>query len=446
MSNMTHQAVISAPNRPEFKAWWMAAVLGFAGLTSYIARLILSSFLDPVRHELGITDSEVSLLQGAAFAIVYAVAAVPIARIADSHNRVRILITSGLVWSMGVLACGFASTFWSFFACRLLVGIGEAALIPAGVSMLADVFPAERRGVAIGILMTGCALGVPACYALGGVLLGFADQGTFTHVPVLGRVTPWRQVLLIIGVASLVVPLLLLSVREPIRVSSGDLGRSIRATAAQFLRLRKTLLPLYLGIALVAVGDFAVYSWLPTLLSRKFYLLPKTVGLWFGTVDGVASVIGMALGGVASDWAARRSGLRARLTLSAVAAGLALIGSLLISGSSAGVALSGLGVWVLFASGFAFTSAYVAIQTMIPAEHRALGLALVAFCNMLLGLGLGPTLVALVTDKAFGDPVAVGFAITAITLPAGALASALFFYVASALRHSAPLQVTTARG
>jgi MFS family permease len=408
----------------------MAVVLGIAGLVAYIARLILSSLLDPIRQELRITESEVSLLQGAAFAVVYAVAALPLGRLADRHRRLTILTVSSLVWSLGVIGCGLAPGFWSLFACRLVVGVGEAALVPAGVSMLTDTFSMERRGRAVGILMTGCALGVPACYAVGGILLRCAEDGAFSQTPALAHLTAWRQVLVIVGVGGMIVPLLLVSIREPLRRSIPEFRASIPATAARFWSGRKLLIPLYMGMGLLSIGDFSLFSWVPSLLSRKFHLSPDTMGLWFGGIVAVTSVVGVGLGGFLADWAARHGGNSARLKMSAFASVLAVTGAVLVSGPGAAFALGGAGVWV-FGSMLAFMSAYVAIQTMIPAEHRALGVGLVAFCNMMLGLGLGPTLVALVTEEIFADPLYVGFAITTIAMPAGLFACALFAYVAS---------------
>jgi len=325
------------------------------------------------------------------------------------------------------------------FVCRLVVGIGEAALVPAGVSLLADTFPTDRRGVAVGILMTGCALGVPAAYAVGGELLQIAQGGAFSQTPALGELTAWRQVLVIIGIAGMIVPLLFLSLREPLRKEVTADETSFRATVERFWADRKLLMPLYLGMALLSIGDFSLYSWLPSVLFRKFDYTPHIAGIWLGGIIAVASVVGLSMGGVLADWAARRGGLAARLKVSVVASAVAVAGALLVSGPEAVFALVGLGVWV-FAGALAFTSAYVGIQTVIPAEHRAVGLGLVAFCNILLGLGLGPTLVALATDLIFRDPQSVGFAITAVALPAGVCACLLFVY-AGVISRRPPLVV-----
>jgi MFS family permease len=425
---------MNQPSEPTLNsAWWLASVLGIAGLVAYIARLILSSLLDPIRFELSITDSEVSVLQGAAFAVVYAFAALPLGRLSDRRRRLTILTISAATWSIGVVGCGLAPGFWSLFACRLLVGVGEAALIPAGTSLLVDAFPIGRRGIAIGVLMVGCALGVPAAYALGGVLLHLAQLGTFLQMPGLGRISAWRQVLVIIGIGGMVVPFLLLTLREPVRQHHFQSGATLAVTAKEFWLKRKLLLPLYLGMGVLSIGDFAIYSWVPSLLSRKFAFAPDTGGLWFGSIAAIGSIAGLGLGGSLSDWAERRGGQSVRVTISAIATGFAALGALLFSGAHSVFPLIGLGIWI-FASAVSFANAFVALQSVVPSEHRAVGASLVSFCNILLGLGLGPTLVALTTEYVFVDPKSVGLAITAVAMCAGLLACGAYTYFVSRTR------------
>jgi predicted MFS family arabinose efflux permease len=410
---------------PSLSRWWLASVLGFACLVAYVARLILAPLLDPIRQELRISDSEIGLLQGAAFAVVCAFAALPLGRLADRRRRLTILTVGAGLWSFGVVGCGLAPGFWTLFACRALVGVGEAALLPASVSMIADTFPIDRRGVAVGILLTGCNLGIPAAYAIEGILLKFAQDGGLSSVPLLGQLTAWRQVLVTVGLAGIIVPLLFLCLQEPPRKIVPELEVSSLATIRRFWADRRLLLPLYLGMALVAVGNFSLFSWGASVLSRKFHLLPDIVGFWFGGVTAVASIVGTALGGFLTDLATRMGGFDAKLKLSALAVALGGGGAILISWPAVAFVLTGCAVWVL-ASQIAFTSAYVALQSVLPDQHRCVGLSLVAFWNILLGLGLGPTLVAFVTQTIFADSESVGFAITTIAVCSAALAYVLF--------------------
>jgi MFS family permease len=414
----------------------MAGVFCLAALVSYIDRLILSVLVDPIRHELAFSDSQISVLQGAAFAIVYVVVGLPLGRLADRRRRLNILIGGATLWCMGVIVCGVAPNFWALFAGRLLVGVGEASLFPPAVSMLADAVPPERRGAAMGLLMMGAFLGGPASIAVGGATLQFAQAGGFSRVPVVKDLSAWRQVLVVIGAVGLIVPALFLTLREPPRRVGAAKLSPLRGVAAVFTANRSVLGPLYLGVALLSLGDYALLSWVPSLTSRKFHLAPASLGVLIGTITTLAGACGSLSGGFLSDWRWRRGGLAARMTLTAAAAAIGVVGAVLVSGPSATFALSGLGLWT-FASACGFTSGFAALQDVIPNDMRGIGTSLMAFCNTLLGLGLGPTLVALMTERVFGDPQAVGYSMTVIVCPAAVVACAMFVVVRSAARRPA---------
>lgn len=411
---------------PPRSQWWMVGIFAFAGLMSYTDRVVLSVLVDPIRRDLAIGDSRVSLLQGAAFAIVYVLAGLPFGRLADRTIRIRLIIVGATVWSLGTILCGLAPSFWSLFAARIMVGIGEAALAPAAVSMISDSFPPAQRGTAVGVFLTGMVAGGPTAVAAGGVLLGAAQANMFAGWPVVGAVAPWRAVLILIGSFGLLVPVLGLTIKEPIRrevarqgsIPLGDVVRLFSAQAAG-------LVPLYLGLALLSVGDYGILSWMPTLLSRRFGLRPAEIGALFGIVSALGGIIGSLAGGMLADAAERFGGTRARLGAVAVAALVAAVGAGLVAVSSSMVALAGLGLWT-FASNLAGAAGMAALGTVVPNEIRGVSISLVAFCNTLLGLGFGPTLVALATERVYHDPVAVGLAMTTTILPAAILGAIMF--------------------
>lgn len=406
--------------------WWTTAVFCFAGMVSYIDRLILSVLVDPIRREMQISDYQVSLLQGIAFVVVYVLAGLPLGRLADRHRRLTILLIGSTVWCAGVVMCGLAPDFWTLFAGRLLVGVGEATLFPAGVSLLSDAVPTQWRGTAVGIFMMGTILGAPAAVLFGGVALELAQQQIFAGVPLLNQLSDWRQVLVVIGVLGFSVPLLFLTLREPARSGKASADVSLGAAVSSFVARGGVLLPLYIGLALLAVGDYGLVSWMPSLLSRKFEFSPATLGVWIGTVTAIAGVVGSVGGGIITDWVGRKGGVGAQFRLLAISALTAGIAATFVSGPSAMLALAGLALWT-FASAIAITSGLAALQSIAPHEHRGVSISLVAFCNTLLGLGVGPSLIALLTENVLGRPEAVGFAMTSVVAPAGVLAALLFF-------------------
>jgi MFS family permease len=410
--------------------WWMVAVFAIAAVVSYTDRFILGVLVDPIRHALSISDSQVSLLQGAAFAVIYVIAGLPMGRMADRGQRLKVLIAGAVLWCVGVIVCGFAPGFASLFAGRLLVGIGEAALAPAAASMIADAFPPKKRGLALGVFLMGFILGGPMAITVGGGLLQLGQAGGFQGLPVVGALEPWRAVLVIMGAGGLLAPLLFLTLREPPRhdsVGAAPLGEVVRHVAGAW----PVLLPLYAGMALMSVGDYGVLSWVPSLLTRRFHMAPAELGVIFGIVTSLAGIGGSLLGGVVSDAAAKRGGPRARLLPVAAAAAAGAIAAAMVSGDVV-LVFAGVALWTI-ASAVVGTSAIAALQDLVPNEYRGVGIAGVAFCNTLLGLGAGPTLVALATERVFGDPAAVGYSITLVVAPAGVLALVSFIACRRAL-------------
>lgn len=415
------------------RGWWMAAVFCFAGFISYTDRLILSALVDPMRRDLLITDSHVSLLQGAAFAVVYVFSGLFLGRLVDRSRRLDILLAGATLWCFGAVLCGVAADFWALFGSRMLIGIGEAALAPAAISIIADSFPPARRGTAISVFLMGTVVGGPAAIAIGGMLLDAAEGGAFSHWPLIASLSPWRAVLVVVGVAGLLVPALFLTLREPIRRERAR-DASLASVLRRFVRNRAVLGPLYLAMALVSIGDYGLLSWTPSLLSRRFHWTPGQVGVVFGLITVVAGVLGSLAGGALSDAAAARGqGLRSRLGVARLAAIAGGVGAAMVATADTMLVLTGIGLWT-FASAVAGIGGIVALQEIVPNEHRGVAISLVAFWNILLGLGFGPTLVAQVTERIYGDPVSVGSAIATVVVPAAALAFILFSCARGALR------------
>lgn len=411
---------------PRSQALWTLAVLWLAGLVSYMHRLILSALVDPLAHDLHLSDARVSLLQGAAFAFVYVIAGLPLGRLADTRPRRLLLIAGAFVWCSGTIICGLATDFGTLFVGRIVVGIGEAALAPAAASLIADSFPPERRGTAIGIFLMGMAVGGPGAITVGGMLLDAAQMNAFASWPLISGLAPWRIVLVLIGGSGFVIPLAMLTVRDVPR-------RTVEAvmpitTVVRWARGALWLPLLLIAVALLSVGDYGVLSWAPATLSRGFGWTPGKVGVAFGVITTAAGISGPLLGGYLSDLVAVRRGEGARLTLAAAVTLIGVIGAALFAVRSPSFVLAGLGLWV-FSSALASTTGIAALQTLVPATLRGTTMSLVAFCNTLLGLGLGPTAVALVTERGFGRPDAVGMSIAAVVVPA-AILSIVFMIVA----------------
>lgn len=422
----TQSGVSSSGGRSSGTAWWLLAVLFVTACISYADRLVLSVLVDPLRHSLGLSDSAVGVLQGPAFTLVYVFSTLFFGRLADRNNRRKVLIAAASAWCVATLLCGLANSFTTLLVARMLVGVSEAALVPAAVSMIADSFEPERRGVAVGVLGMGTAIGGPLGITLGGALLTAVEGGSFGPALGIELLEPWRAVLVLMGALGLASPLLLLTVREPKRLHSSQ-DQDWRAAARYFIAARYRLGAVYLAAGLLSIGDYGLVAWVPTAIQRRFAWPPDEVGAYFGAITICAGIAGSLCGGYLSDAGSKRGGLQGRLAICIVGALIATGGALSIAGPSAVLTLVGLGVWV-FASIIAGIGAIAVLQGAIPNQFRGTGMSLFTFCNTLLGLGAGPTLVALVTDHVYGDPNAVGLAIATVVAPAGVIAAMLYAY------------------
>jgi MFS family permease len=429
-------ASISTPAMPTHRqAWWGVSVFSAAALLSYTDRQILNLLVDPIRHDLAISDTQMSLLQGAAFAVLYCVVGLPLGRCADVLPRRAIILAGIALWSVGTAACGLADSFGALFASRLCVGIGEAALAPAALSMIADYFAPERRGTAIGVFLTGMVVGSGASVAFGALLLHGAQQNLFAWLPFISQRAPWREVLLILGLIGIPVFVMMLSVREPARGglrAAASHSLPLSAVVSGFLSRRATLGPLYIALAVSTVSDYALFSWTPAFLMRKFSWAADAAGLALGISGAVFGILGTLTGGVIADCLAR-GGVHRRLLVASVAAALTLTGGLVGLSPGAPTLLALFSIWV-FASSMVGTVGIAVLQELLPHPMRGLGSALVSFGNTILGLGLGPTLVALCADYVYRSPASVGLATSTVVLPATLVTVLLFGRARRALR------------
>jgi MFS family permease len=412
----------------------MLAVFLITALLSYTDRLILSVLVDQIRLDLGLSDSKVGFLQGPAFTVVYVFAALAFGRLADRGNRKGLLIAGVLLWCMATVLCGLAPNGSTLLAGRLLLGVGEAVLLPTTFSMIADAFPPERLGVANGTLILGTVIGGPLGITVGGVLLAAANSGVFARWPLIGTLAPWRLVLVSVGLVGFLSPLLLLTVREPKRRQR--LERTSRGAFGYLWSDSRRLLPLYGAMALLSIGDYGLVSWVPTTLSRRFGWSSDQVGVTFGIVTAMAGVAGSLLGGWVSDLAERRGSMNGRLAVSVAAAMFAMSAAASISLGRAELAVLGLGLWI-FASTVGAVGAFCVVQELVPSQFRGTSIALLTFSNTLIGLGCGPTLVALTTDHIYRVATAVDRSISTVALPAAVFACALFVLARRRIREQA---------
>jgi MFS family permease len=393
--------------------WYAVLVLSVGLLLAFTDRLIINLVVDPIRRELALSDVQISLLQGAGFALIYAVAGLPCGRLADSMNRRNLIAGGVLVWSLATVACGFAFDFWSFLAARIAVGLGEAALVPAASSLIIDFFSPRQRGAALGVFSLGAVFGSGVALLVGGALLALIDAGKLNFLFSSEKFAAWRQLLVLVGAPGFVLLPFLLLIAEPTRQHSSGL-LPIAEVFRHLLANQGAVLRVCLVKAILAAGDYGLISWLPTLLQRNYHLPPLAVGGVLALSVSLSGAIASVAGGAVSDWVVRRWGVPARVVLLLGCYPLTVAGALGIffarTGQQAAWAMA---VWAI---------GHIVMQEWVPNEMRATTIAVSLTSSALLGIGLGPTLVALVAKHGFGAEAALQPAMGTVSLSAACLA------------------------
>ncbi|QMV64687.1 putative MFS family arabinose efflux permease [Ectopseudomonas oleovorans] len=398
------------------RAWVTVAILMVAYVLSFVDRQILNLLVEPIRRDLAINDTQMSLLMGLSFALFYTVCGIPLGRVADTRSRRGLIAIGVLFWSAATAACGMAKMYWQFLLCRIGVGVGEAALSPAAYSLIADSFPAERRATAISVYSMGVYLGSGLAFLVGGLVIQFASAQGDVTLPVLGEVRPWQLIFLILGVAGVLFTLLMLAVKEPARRGVGagvavplsEVGRYIRAN-------RRTVLLHNFGFAGLAFAGYGSAAWVPTFYIRTYGWDAGQVGIVYGSIVAVFGCLGIVFGGRLADWMAKRGRSDANMRVGLYAALGALPMVVLFPLMDTAFWASVLMAPTVFCLSMPFGVAPAAIQEIMPNSMRGQASAIYLFVITLIGLGVGPTAVALVTDFVFADDAALRYSLLIVT-------------------------------
>lgn len=354
---------------------------------NFIDRQILSILLEPIKLELGLSDTALGLLTGFAFALFYATLGIPIARYADKSNRRNLIALALAIWSAMTALSGLAQNFWQLLAARIGVGVGEAGCSPPAHSMIADYFPAENRATALGIY----SLGIPV-----GILFGFLAGGW------LNEFFGWRVAFFVVGIPGLLLAVLVrYSLREPPRgMAEGrtDPGEQPGVMETfRFMWRKKSFRHLAFGGALTAFVGYGVVTWVPSFLIRSHGMETGEIGTWLGLILGIPGGIGIAAGG----WMADKLGARdTRWYLWVVTVAL-LLGVPFAFGvylsDSALAALLFLIVPVALGNFYQATT-FSQTQGLATLRMRAVAAAVLLFILNIIGLGAGPQAVGIVSD------------------------------------------------
>lgn len=412
---MSHAASV----RP---AWSLAVLLFAANSFSFVDRMVLTLLVDPIKADLGVSDTMISLLHGLAFAAFYAIAGLPLGWLADRTHRPRLMAAGAALWSIMTMLTGLARTFPAMFAARAGVAIGEATLSPSAISLLTDRFPPEKSARAIGLFQSGIFVGSALALILGGQLLGLVG----TLPAPLDTLEPWRAVFVVAGLPGLGIALLMLFVTEPRAINTKPPVAQPIIEAVQHVRAHFPILGFYiLGATAVTVLAYGVLAWMPSVLVRVHGQTQQQAGLALGLANLFCGPTGVLLSAWVLD-SARLKG-KADAPASLLIACCMLLGAATLAFSLAPGAEFALATAVLliFAQSLPYGIISAALSGLAPPAMRGQIVALYLLVSNLAGLTLGPLIVATFTDRLFGRPEMVHMSLALlplVTLPVALLA------------------------
>lgn len=433
-------ARMHTPHLPPTANWrthLSLALLTLVYIFSCIDRQVLSILLEPIKHEFGASDTQMGLLTGLAFGLLYALLGIPVGRLADTRNRRNIVALCCGIWSLATLICGFATQYWHMLIARMSVAVGEAGGMAPSISIVSDSYPPKMRSFAISLFMMGPNLGTLVGLALGGVVAQYYG---------------WRSVFLVFGIPGIILALLVyLLAQEPVR-GAYEQARATPATPSpasaprepmlrQVWRLlgMKPLRCVCLACGMAGIAGYGYAMWAPSFFMRSHGMSISHAGLVFGLASGVGAVFGAMFCGWLSDRLTQRDtrwqlALAAIGTLCAVPAGIAvffwpvadfwLLGSIKVPYAMAFVLVFG-----FFGSWFA-TLSYSAISQMVRAAERSVATAVLNLFITLLGVGMGPLVTGVLSDYFAQTQGAQGLRSALMAVTSLLIFTVLFFVMA----------------
>ncbi len=396
------------------QAWYAVFVLTVANISGAIDRQIFSSLGESVKRDLGLSDTQLSLLSGFGFAVFFSVFGVAIGRLVDRRKRNVIVAAGAALWSLMTAITGMTRTYGQLMLARVGVGVGEATLSPAAVSIIADAFPRRRLGAAMSVYMLGTFFGSGLSYALGAWIVAKSAATGVTTLPLIGDVRPWQTVFFIIGMPGLLVALLAMTMPEPQRTAGTRAAVEIplAQVIAYLRRNARTMIALCAGFTCSASVNWGIGLWLQAFFVRTHGWTLAQAGALQGALTIGLGPVGTLLGGWLVDRYTQRGVVDAPLRVGMLGAlGMLVFAGLYPVVPSPMVAAAMLVPVNIFAA-LPWGAANVAIAEAMPSRMRGQGGAIFQLIVGLSG-GIGPTAVALMTDRVFGSDAALRWSLSA---------------------------------
>jgi MFS family permease len=411
--------------RPAY-AWFVVAVLAVASAISYVDRQVVAIVADSMKADLGVGDAQIGLLYGI-FAVFYAIAALPLAFLADRRSRKHIITAGILVWSIMTIACGLTRSFWHVLGARIGVGVGEATLVPATNSLVGDYFPRDRIPLALSVFQTGAIIGTGLAFVVVGMVLTFVEQRPAPVLPLVGELAPWQQTFIYVGAPGILLAAVMLMIREPTRrlavnPATGRSNASSTEIRDFYRRNARTFVLHHLGFLSFALMGFAFVFWTVPFFSRVHGLPPAVAAQIFGWIFIVGAPFGAVWAGLLAGRLGRRGRKDANVLAGLIGGAIGIPLVLAIQVMPNPTLAFVLYVPAVFFVNSPFGLAFGALPVITPPQMRATVAAIYMFV-MSLGMMLGPPLAGLVNEQVFPQTDGVRYSLIALTIVFGSIGS-----------------------
>ena len=399
--------------------WYAVFILLLAYILSFVDRIIISLLVIPIQSDLGISDTQMGLLMGLAFAIFYVAIGIPIAKLSDEKSR-RIIVSIGIfLWSLMTAACGLAKSFSHLFFARIGVGVGEATLSPAAYSLIADYFSENKLGRAIAVYQSGALFGGGLAFIIGGMVVNFAVNADSITLPIFGVLQPWQIAFIVVGLPGVLMALVMLTVKEPKRTGmKEEFGKSvsIRDTVSFVFANWKVYMAVFVGFGMLAIPITTVFTWFPTYLQRVHEVSIAESGRVLGLILFFLSSSGVLFGGWLVDYLKSKNYQDSFFRVGLMAAVLPVPFALFVSSiTNLDITIALLCPFVFFAS-MPLAVGPIVLQIISPNQLRAQMAAIYMLFMNLLTAAIATTGIGFITDYLLQSDLAVGHSITIVNL------------------------------
>lgn len=398
-------------------AWATVLFLCVLYFFAYLDRLIFSLLIGGIKAEFGTSDTALGLLVGASFATFYVLFALPMSRLADRWNRRRLIFIAALVWNGMTAASAFAPNFETLVVMRIGVALGEAALVPAAMSMIGDLFEREYRTRPIAIFVGAGSIGAAGSLVFGAGIVQLATLPAITALPGIGDLASWRLTLFLLGAPGLIFTLLfgLLS-REPERLDHPDLAQpSLSDVARHFKSQFGAYAAIILTPCLIGLSGMAMLTWYPTYLVRNLSMDVAQAGYGFGLIGLIGTPFAVIAGPALMNFINRKGrddGYTWVCMIGSVATVPLVIACMAAPTAFASLAFAAPAYFLIMTVS---NLSIVSMPLLAPSRLRGQAMALFMFIGVLVSLGFGPYIVAFISEDLYPGDAGLGKAMTLLT-------------------------------